>query len=485
MYEGDKNGFVSPSLQGRTPPPVPSASHLALMALGWTVFVVYGSLVPLKYHAVELAVALEQFRNLPPLWFGMGTRADWVANILLFIPLTFLWMGALTCDRGRAARIAAALLLVPAGAAAAVALEFTQIWFVGRTVSRNDIVAETLGSVIGVISWSGIGPHMVEWLRTFSRDRRPRSQYRWLLEAYLLGLVVYSVVPLDLTISLAELYHKYQSGGVLLVPFSYHYSSPSAVIYQFFADVAEFVPVGAWVVLTQGHRVPDRPSVFVGVVGGALIAAAIECAQLVVLSRFVDTTDIVLGTIGAGVGGWLVGRYDLDASGPLDAGAAGAVSRHWVRSLAAIVLYSLFLVAGFWFPFEFTHDRALIASRLDGFFRVPFFALYVGSEFNAITQVLIRLFLFAPLGVMWAYVAGLASTGGARRLLGLSGLFYSAALALGIEVGEVAMPSKIADSTEVIICAAGAAVGFFVAARLLDTRVGRGRVTKWQQTGGR
>src|SRR4029453_18939850 len=91
----------------------PRRSHLALMALGWTVFAVYGSLVPLKYQVVDFADAVERFRNLPPLWFGMGTRADWVANILLFIPLTFLWMGALACDRGWASRLAAALLLVP------------------------------------------------------------------------------------------------------------------------------------------------------------------------------------------------------------------------------------------------------------------------------------------------------------------------------------------------------------------------------------
>ncbi len=78
--------------------------HFLALALAWTAFAIYGSLVPLNYQPIEWAVAVERFRNLPPLWFGMGSRADWVANILLFVPVTFLWMGAITCDRGRAAR---------------------------------------------------------------------------------------------------------------------------------------------------------------------------------------------------------------------------------------------------------------------------------------------------------------------------------------------------------------------------------------------
>src|SRR6478672_9322820 len=99
-------------------PSPPRRSHLWGFALAWTAFAVYGSLVPLTYQAVALDDAIERFSHLPPLWFGIGTRADWVANILLFIPLTFLWLGALACDRKRPAQAAAAALVVPAAIAA-------------------------------------------------------------------------------------------------------------------------------------------------------------------------------------------------------------------------------------------------------------------------------------------------------------------------------------------------------------------------------
>ena len=456
------------------PVPPPRRGHFAALAVAWTIFAIYGSLVPLKYHHVAMADAIRQFRNLPPLWVGMGTRADWVANILLFIPLTCFWMGALVCDRRRLARLAATVAVVPVASAAAVALEFTQIWFAGRTVSRNDIVAEAAGSVIGVVLWLGLGQHAVAWLRRFARDRTPRSRVTWLLEAYCLGLFIYSVIPLDLTISLTELYHKYLNGQVLLVPFAYHYESISTAIYQFFADVAEFVPVGAWIVFTQRRRAPALPAWQLGALGGGLIAGAIEFAQLLVLSRFTDVTDILLGTLGAGLGGWLIGRLRPHA-------AASESPRPHARVHAAvpwllgIAAYSVFLMAGFWFPFEITRDHALIVARLDGFFRVPFLALYLGNEFNAVKQLLVRIVLFAPLGAMWAHLAGFARTRAVRQLVVFFGLVYAFAVALGIEIGEIFMPSKIADSTEVLLCFTGAVLGVLVVTRVFGADLQRER----------
>ena len=76
-------------------------------------------------------------------------------------------------------------------------------------------------------------------------------------------------LPLDLTISVTELYHKYRDGQILLVPFSYHYASLSDLVYQFLGDITSFVPVGAWLVVQYAprretrrrrksrHRIPD------------------------------------------------------------------------------------------------------------------------------------------------------------------------------------------------------------------------------------
>ena len=61
------------------------------LTLGYTAFVIYGSLVPLRFRARPLDEAWAYFQQIPYLELGIGSRADWVANILLFVPLAFLW----------------------------------------------------------------------------------------------------------------------------------------------------------------------------------------------------------------------------------------------------------------------------------------------------------------------------------------------------------------------------------------------------------
>ena len=53
-------------------------------------FVIYGSLVPLNFQPRPLAEAIDAFRNIRYLNLDIASRADWVANILLFVPLAFL-----------------------------------------------------------------------------------------------------------------------------------------------------------------------------------------------------------------------------------------------------------------------------------------------------------------------------------------------------------------------------------------------------------
>lgn len=441
--------------------PRPSAQDYTTWALLWMAFVIYGSLVPLVYRPVPLTEAIERFTHLPPLWFGLGTRADWVANILLFIPLTFLWMGALTVDRSRRAEALAAALIVPLGFAAAIALEFTQIWF-PRTVSRNDIVAEGIGTVVGVTAWVVLGRGFTQWLRTFAADVAPASQTRWLLQAWTLGFIAYSVLPLDLTLSVSELYHKYRTGQVLLIPFSHPYESIADLAYQTFTDVLVFVPVGAWLAMT----LPGRSLRIAGVLGG-VFALAIELVQLLVVSRYTDVTDILLGTIGALAGAWLVIRFNASPP-PLVVPSGQRPSTEVVTPwLAAIVALSLFLVAGFCFPPEFTADRALIRDRVETFLRVPLLSLYRGTEFNATSQVLSRLLFFAPIGALWARVAA-PYRRDVRRLVLAVGVAWAGALALGIEGLQLFMPGKVADVTDAILCLLGAIGGMLLTNRVLQ-----------------
>ena len=114
-----------------------SRGLLWLAALVYTAFVIYGSLVPLDFHALPWDEAVARFGAIPFLELGIGSRADWMANLLLFIPLTFLWMGVLSAGGNRLRRVFATLAVIPVATVLSVGIEFTQIFFPQRTVSRT------------------------------------------------------------------------------------------------------------------------------------------------------------------------------------------------------------------------------------------------------------------------------------------------------------------------------------------------------------
>ena len=123
------------------------------VALAYLIFALYGSLVPLEFVPRPLPEAWAKFLNIPQLQLGIGSRADWVANILLFVPLGFFWTGVLWPNRRGAWAVALSFALWVLCALLSRAVEFVQIFLPQRTVSQNDIIAETTGSLVGIVAW--------------------------------------------------------------------------------------------------------------------------------------------------------------------------------------------------------------------------------------------------------------------------------------------------------------------------------------------
>lgn len=444
----------------RAMPNSPSRRGLLLVAVFFTAVAVYGSLVPLTYRPLDWAEAVARFREIRYLSLGVASRADWVANILLFVPLGFLWLAVSAAGRSRRVTVAATVGVVGVLAALSVALEFTQLWFPPRTVSLNDIIAETIGAALGAALWLTLGPTLTAWLVQSTAARRPNEKLDWLLEAYLLGLIVYSVLPLDLTIRPAELVDKYRDGKIALLPFA-HWRCDLPTLYGLFRDVIAFVPVGmlaaTWHTPT-GQRV--RPTAL-SLVLGVSIAATIEAAQLLVYSRFTDFGDILLAAPGVAVGAVAMRRwYGRDRVGSLNGS-----TRRGLLGAALGLLWCGVLAAVFCLPWEPIDDPEMIRQRYEGFWRVPFAAMYWGTEFNAVSQVLKKLLFFAPLGaIAGAVVLPLRVPRIPRAAMLVALLAVAAGVAATIEMVQVFLPPHVPDITDVLLCTAGAAAGMLLPA---------------------
>ncbi|MDD5390608.1 MAG: VanZ family protein [Gallionellaceae bacterium] len=432
------------------------------LGLLYLVFVVYGSLVPLDYHALPWDEATARFQAIPFLSLGIGSRADWMANLLLFIPLAFLWNGTLAQGRHAALGAAATLFVWLAAAALSLGIEFTQLFFPQRTVSQNDIAAEVLGALIGTACWWGFGARLLAWHEGWHREREPAGMAERVAWAYFAMVIGYSVLPLDLTISVVEIYHKWHEGKVNLIPFADLPGNFMQALYQIGTDILLWVPL-AWLWRAR----PGRDNLKVWRMT-FLAAVAVEFMQLFVYSRVSDMTDLFTGALGAAIGAWLGGRQ-FGRGGTGKAGSAiRAASPNWLR-LALALAWLPVLMLVFWYPFDFRADGDFVRERMEFLNHVPFQVYYFGTEFRAITEVFHKTLFFAPLGGLLAWwVGGLSWRW--RGYAAAASLLSMIAIALGIELGQVLLPGKFPDTTDWFLESVGGILGY-VMLRIIHNRL--------------
>lgn len=450
---GIASSVALPEAQVHSPP---RRNFLLWVAFAYLAFVIYGSLVPLDFHPHPLRAAWESFARMWSLELGVGSGADWVANILLAVPLAYLWLGALWTTKRPAAGVVASILVLSACLVVSVAIEFAQIFFPPRSPSVKDIVAQALGAAIGVALWWVTGRRFAEWLNAWSDDRGRATTIERFLQAYLALVFGYSVLPLDLTISVVEVYHKWQEGKVLLVPFSAVYESGAQRAYALLADVAIWIPAAFLWQLSSPRR-PRQVVLYV-----VACAAAIEVAQLFVYSRVTSTTDLLTAACGATIGALLARRLRPEIGGnrlPRPANSGGGLVLLWVLALAG---WMIVLMAVFWYPFNFSNEWGFVHGRIAELKRVPFASYYTGTEFRAVTEVFHKTGFFFPLGALLA----IGAIGIRRRfpvpagVLHAAGALVIAGAAAAIEIGQVFLPGKNADATDWLLETLGGLAGY-------------------------
>ena len=424
-----------------------SRAALVWVFLLYLLFVIYGSLVPLQYVDRSWGDAVQAFQRIPFLSLGIDSRADWVANLLLFIPLTFLAALLVQARGGWGRHLLAMTLLAGAAGLLAMAIEFTQLFFPQRTVSQNDIFAEGLGGLTGLGIYAVLGGRFEVWFEGFWQLQRQQDRVVKLLQAYLMTLLLFSVLPLDLTLSPVDIFHKWKEGRVVLLPFSGLKGDWSQAIYETATDIGIWIPVGMLASLKAGGSA--RRVIF----SGLRTAALIEFLQLFVYSRVSDLTDVMLAGVGA-LAGWVVvkilGRRVFEVLSWLE---------RYRPSLWG--LWAMLTVGVFWFPFNFNAAGLNESAAVAAFTRVPFTTYYFTTEFHAINELLRKMSFFLPGGLLLGLRRAEASS--LSRYPNLLPLGLLVCLAFGIEAGQLALPGKFADLTDAVLESLGGILGYVMA----------------------
>ncbi len=208
-----------------------------------------------------------------------------------------------------------------------IGIEFTQLFFPPRTVSQNDILAEGLGALFGIAAWWWKGDEIVAWIshwRTLRGSANIALRLLWLYLALLFG---YNLLPLDLTISPVEIYHKWREGKVILLPFGFHVENSAQLAYNLLTDIALWIPVSFLWILS------DKKSRRQAWIWAVVTASILEGLQLLVYSRVTDITDILTAMVGAGAGVWLTRYWHVEAAGqPIKPAATQCSGWEWPAS---------------------------------------------------------------------------------------------------------------------------------------------------------
>ncbi len=408
-------------------------------------FVVYGSLVPLELRNLSIETAITQFKNIRYLDLGAESRADWIANILLYIPLAF---GASATFGGLRYPLLRALLSVGVLVfclTLAVTVEFAQLFFPPRTVSINDLIAETLGSVTGILGWQFFGAYFSELYRHLLRSSLLSAQAAIIF--YLLIYITLSLFPFDFVTSFAELNTKLANGNdAFILPFDACGAEPVRCGVKLLVEMGVMLPLGllfCYLPYLQHRRT-------VTVLVGFFLGAAIEVAQVFLLSGSGQGISVLTRMAGMGAGAslfvWAKQHKFTDLLWLL---------RRVVWFTLLPYIFLVLSVSG-WFTGDWLASGQALTKLTETRF-LPLYYFYYTSEGVALVSLLSNLGMYFPVGLLcWA---NFFSVNHERRA---PHWFYvgllAALFALVVETGKLFLANKHTDPSDIwlaFIAAAG------------------------------
>lgn len=413
----------------------------------WVAFVVYGSLVPLEYRSVPWSQAWDRLGNAPMLVLGIESRADWVANGVLYFPVGYLTTAMLmgSGSSTMARRFASALIGGLFGMGLAVGVEFAQVFFPPRTVSRNDLLAETIGTWLGVVA-ALPSAHRLRLL-VGSLDIGGAQLAKRLAPAYALAYLALALFPYDVLVSPEEWADKLD-GDMVALSFAEINTGGSWLSHaaKLGMEVLLITPLGTWWASKQRPgtaRWHWRQPLLLG----ALIGLGIEAAQLTIASGVSQGASVLTRAAGFTVGAWA-----WQASRTLHVEELRAWLRRMTLPTLCVYLPALALHHGWsrgpWLP----PDQAYLRLQDEVHF-VPFYYHYYTTEMHAVVSLTAVSLSYLPVAVLsWAWHQSRATAVAMATLLSFL-----------VEAGKLIPSGSHPDPTNVLI----AGVSTWIAHRLL------------------
>jgi hypothetical protein len=168
-------------------------------------------------------------------------------------------------------------------------------------------------------------------------------------------------------------------------------------------------------------------------------------------------SDAISGSAGAAAGAWLADRWLRDVSRQDHEPVPRSAVRPW--ALAVLGAWIAVVVVRHWTPFDFEITGAMYHSRVGRLYAVPFSGYYWSNYLDALSEALTKILLGVPVGVL-LHIFWPAPASRALRWtkVGMV-LLFALCVFTAVEVGQVFLPSRYPDGTDIVLGTLGAAFG--------------------------
>ncbi|NOR69483.1 MAG: hypothetical protein GQ532_07280 [Methylomarinum sp.] len=412
-------------------------SNLFIFAFSYCLFIIYGSLVPLDYNHIPFEEALLSFKQIPYLNLGAAFRADWIANIILYIPLTFSLAAYFTGrDKSYFKIFIISFLILCFSLTLAVTIEFYQQFFPPRTVSQNDLIAESIGSVIGLTLWLKFGYKLLNLFSHISLGGK--NALRAFASLYVIGYLFISFFPYDFITSFSELENKLSQGSDAF----FISDSCGGVVRcssKLISEIALTVPLGILIsTILKWH--PQR--LIAVILIGFLFGAIIESIQLFLISGIAQGLSILMRIIGFALGEKLYTNINFRRL------YSHIPSLRKYLSIALIPYFFLLASLNGW-SFNHLQLESNIAEQLYKINWLPFYYHYYSTEAVALNSLLSIVLMYFPIGLglwLWNHSPNIH-----RENTKFKAGIYAFILCFIMEASKLFLASKHPDPTNLLI----------------------------------
>ena len=433
---------------------------MRLLLIFFIVFIVYNTLIPFKiiHDSEQLHFNIQNIQ-----WLQFDKRlslTDIFGNVLLFIPLGFL----IGLNIKKMRPIFRIVLAVIFGFLLSLAIEITQLFFLERTTSVIDLFNNTLGSAIGIVCAVFFSSYLEEPLFLMIRKLAHSQPLALIIAAIVITHSFASIVPFNVTITVSELKKTFKQANIGLLSYKplgeyFNASLKKAEYHQFvwqdfIEDTIYFSILGYLIALCYFRYWRQYARSFVLSASAALLFfPAIEFIQLFIRSRVFDINDIFAGYLGVlfGVGVLYMSYHNNPRI--LEKPETG------IKTIIPVGLYFLYLIYAGFNPFNFTLDASVISRDFQPQNLIPFFSYFKKTTIWNIYDMGETALAFVPVAFILHYIWSPQSSSGKQTLQAIT---ISALLGLTIEAGQLFLPNRIGEITDVILYALGGYAGILI-----------------------